>query len=289
MNRIYILAFILLFPIVIFSQIDIPLFSEPAAISQRVGYTDFQITYERPKANKRTIFGGLVPYDQVWRAGAGPCTTISFTTDVFINNKQIKAGKYSLFTIPKKESWTFILNRDTTLYGAYDYSQKLDVVRIESKVSFGNKWRETFNFNFDVVNDIAVVNLSWEDLNVSFNIETKAYENLRKSALAAIASDQPIEEGSYTVAAEYIMHNKVGFGEDYLLIAEQLVDKALKVEKENHYNYYKKREILKLQNNKEEYFQYSNLLIKYLERARPYEGYEESIEQIKLEVKNFDN
>src|SRR5262245_49973165 len=103
-------------------RVDYPSPSPTGSLKQRVGLTDIEITYSRPSAKGRPIMGGLVPYGEVWRTGANGRTTISFSTSVKLNDKEIPAGKYALFTIPGEENWTVILSKDTT-NSPFDYKQ----------------------------------------------------------------------------------------------------------------------------------------------------------------------
>lgn len=267
------------------AQIQVPLFSEPAEINQQIGLTHFKIKYERPKRNDRLIFGGLVPFDKVWRTGSSECTKIYFDQPVTLNDTDIASGCYSLFTIPGKEEWTIILNKDTSLYGAYDYDSKLDVVRFQVPAKTTTQWREAFNINIDVLNDEALISLQWEFLNIEFKIETNTYENILGQANDIITNDYDLEEGEYTLTADYIIHNKSGFGPEYLNIVEQLINKAFKIEGENSYNYRCKRDILKIQNNKAGYTKVSNDHINFLLKNKPYEGYELDVAKIRLDIK----
>ena len=95
-------------------KVDFPSPSPLGTLKQRVGLTDIEINYSRPSAKGRPIFGGLVPYGEVWRTGANGRTTISFSTPVKLNGTDIPAGKYSLFTIPGESEWTIVINKDAT-------------------------------------------------------------------------------------------------------------------------------------------------------------------------------
>jgi len=278
---------LLFYPILFQAQINIPRYSEPATLTQYVGHTQFKIAYERPKKNDRVIYGGLVPYDTIWRTGSSECTTISFDTDVYIDQKNIKAGKYSLFTIPSENEWTIIINTDTTLYGAYGYEQIKDVLRFTVPTQKTDYWSEAFSISIDILDDKAEVNLHWEDVLVSFEIETKTYENLREEIKKTLESNYKLEEGTYANAADFIIHNKSGFGVDYLVLAEKLVNKAFQLESKSSYTYTVKRRILKMQGNKKGYIKFSKEHIKFLEEAKPYEGYEKDIEIIKEELTKF--
>ncbi|HRN26353.1 MAG TPA: DUF2911 domain-containing protein, partial [Ignavibacteriaceae bacterium] len=85
--------------------------SPKAEVMQTVGFTDVRIVYSRPGVKGRTIWGKLVPYDAVWRAGANEATKITFSTDVTIEGKKLKKGAYSFFAIPGKNDWTLIFNK----------------------------------------------------------------------------------------------------------------------------------------------------------------------------------
>src|SRR5690348_4160736 len=110
-------------------RLELPQPSPSSTLKQRVGLTDIEISYSRPSARDRLIFGGLVPYGQVWRTGANARTTISFSTPVKLNGTEIPAGKYALFTIPGESDWTIILNKNTKS-SALSYDASNDVARI---------------------------------------------------------------------------------------------------------------------------------------------------------------
>jgi len=94
-----------------FADIKLPRVSPKATVAQAVGLTDVTITYSRPGVKGRAIWGGLVPYDQVWRTGANEATIVTLSQDVKINGKPLPAGTYSLHTIPGKTTWTIIFNK----------------------------------------------------------------------------------------------------------------------------------------------------------------------------------
>ena len=101
-----------------------PQASQLASVSQRVGLTDIVVNYHRPAVKNRTVWGGIVPYDQVWRAGANENTTISFSTDVMVENNKVAAGMYGLHMIPTKNSWTIIFSKDNAAWGSFFYNEK---------------------------------------------------------------------------------------------------------------------------------------------------------------------
>ncbi|SFR52320.1 Protein of unknown function [Robiginitalea myxolifaciens] len=154
------------------AQHKFPSLSPLGTVTQQVGNTKFSISYERPAVRGRKIFGGLVPWDEVWRTGAGENTTIAFDRDVRINGSQVPAGKYSLFTIPNPDRWTVILNRDTTLYGAYDYDSQKDMIRFEVVPQTTQRYYESMSLDVDVTSNNGIVAISWENTLVAFPVET---------------------------------------------------------------------------------------------------------------------
>ncbi len=113
-------------------KVDFPQASPTATLKQHIGLTDIEITYSRPSVKGRTIYGGIVPYGEVWRTGANASTKISFSTDVKLNGNAVPAGKYSLFTIPGEEEWTIIISKDTNSFGAFGYKPENDLVRFKA-------------------------------------------------------------------------------------------------------------------------------------------------------------
>jgi len=135
--------------------------------------TYLKITYSQPQKNGREIFGKLVPYDQVWRSGANEATEITITNDIVINATTLKAGTYSLFTIPGKEKWTIIFNSDLGLWGSYNYNSKMDVMRFDVPVKSipDNVVYEPFTIRIDQKTDTADLFLLWDNIQISFAIK----------------------------------------------------------------------------------------------------------------------
>ena len=104
--------------------LDLPLQSQGAEISQRIGITDVTINYHRPLVNNRKVWGGLVPYGQVWRAGANLNTTISFSDPVVIEGKPLDKGTYGLHMIPNADEWTIIFSKNSTSWGSFTYDER---------------------------------------------------------------------------------------------------------------------------------------------------------------------
>jgi len=140
--------------------------------SSRYKDSYIKVIYSQPHKLGREIFGKLVPYGEVWRTGANEATEITFTKDIMINSTLMKAGTYSLFTVPEKDNWTIILNSELGLWGSYNYNSKLDVLRFQvSTRSLGEVVYEPFTITIDQRNDKAEINLMWDNVKVSFPIQ----------------------------------------------------------------------------------------------------------------------
>lgn len=133
--------------------------------------TYVKITYSRPQKRGREIFGKLVPYDEVWRTGANEATELTTTRDLIINGTLLPAGSYSIFTIPRPEQWTIIINKDLGLWGAYNYNPKMDVMRFDVKVMTLDTPVETFTIQFEQKNNAADLLMMWDNVKVSIPIQ----------------------------------------------------------------------------------------------------------------------
>jgi hypothetical protein len=128
--------------------------------------------YSRPQLKGRKVYS-LAKKGKVWRTGANECTEITFYKDVKIGGKNIKAGTYSLFTIPGEKEWTLIINSKINQWGAYSYDKDSDVVRATGKVSENNKSVEAFSMKFDKTKKGANLIMGWGTVVVTFPIEFK--------------------------------------------------------------------------------------------------------------------
>lgn len=142
--------------------------SSPLALTQmRYHHTYVKITYSQPQKRGRETFGKLVPYGAVWRTGANEATEITVTGDVMVNDQLLKAGTYSIFTIPQQDRWTIIINADVGLWGSYNYNPRLDVMRFDVPVQRNNVFFEAFTMSFDQKNDLADLLIMWDDVKLS--------------------------------------------------------------------------------------------------------------------------
>src|SRR5213080_1154521 len=195
--------------------------SQKASVMQTIGVTDITITYSRPPVKGRTIFADapqsmearakgeatldnqnerqpgepIVPYNHVWRAGANEATLFQVTDDVLINGQPLKAGSYSLETIPGKEEWTIIFNNDPGQWGAFTYDAKKDALRVKAKSQMASDNQEWLVYSFDpVTENSATVNLRWEKVRVPFTVEVKDVKAAWRAKADALITANPTNE-----------------------------------------------------------------------------------------------
>jgi hypothetical protein len=204
-----------------FGQIELPAPSPTATLSQKVGLTDVTITYSRPSMKKRTVFGDLVPYGKLWRTGANMATKITFGDDVKIGGKELAAGSYALFTIPGKDEWTIIFNKNTNQGGTGNYKESEDALRTTVKPLKIEDKIETFLINLeDVKPNSALIELGWENTIVHIPLEVSIDERI----MASIDEAMTIGPSVYQAAAAY--YHQSGRDLDKAL---EWMDKALEI------------------------------------------------------------
>ncbi|MDB4981767.1 MAG: hypothetical protein JWM82_2519 [Myxococcales bacterium] len=132
-------------------------------VSATVGGKKVTVAYGRPYKKGRVIFGGLVPYDQVWRTGADEATTLTTDGELTIGTLRVPKGTYALFTIPGKSAWTLVVNKTAKQWGAFSYDAKEDVGRVPMKVGARAAPVEQFTIELPPAGDRkAVLELSWD-------------------------------------------------------------------------------------------------------------------------------
>lgn len=182
-----------------------PALSPKGTITQVVGNTTFGVSYERPSVRGRKIFGELVPWNQVWRTGAAYCTKITFDKEVQFGKQMVKAGTYSLFTIPNPDEWTVILNTDTTLYGSYDYDQYKDVCRFQVTPKTSNRFYEALTIDIDVIPNNAHFYISWANTQIDFPVTTSTDALMDEFIKAQILTGKSTLSDDYTSVASHWM------------------------------------------------------------------------------------
>ena len=186
------------------AQTAFPPASSSTTIEQGIGIKKVKLVYQRPNVNNRTIFGGLVPFDQVWRTGANSIPAITFEEDVILAGHKVPAGTYGLFTIPTKGDWTVILSKNVEQWGAYQYNQSEDFLRFQAKSKQLSDKVETFTIAFENVKQTgADLTLVWENTKVSFPIVV----NQSQEIMASIDEAMKSEKKPYFQAAQYYYNN----------------------------------------------------------------------------------
>ncbi|MEO9872517.1 DUF2911 domain-containing protein [Ekhidna sp.] len=141
--------------------------SPPAQVSQEVDGLNITIDYSRPSKRGREIFGGLEDYGKVWRTGANETTWIELSKDVKVEGKALAAGKYGLFTIPGEDEWIIIFNKKWDGWGAYEYKEDEDVLRVSVTPSTTEEVVELFSVDVENSGDVI---LAWDQTKVKFSI-----------------------------------------------------------------------------------------------------------------------
>lgn len=208
--------------------------SPAASVSQTVGLTEIAVTYHRPGVKGREIWGSLVPYDKLWRAGANEATTVNFSDDVTIAGKQVKAGMYAFFVIPRQGEWTVILNSQAKQWGAYSYDSTKDVLRFSVKPeTSANEERLSYSFT-DLTGSSVKLVLRWEKILLPITIELNTDANFAKAIKAALA----LPWQQYNNYAQYCLDSKTSWDKGM-----EAVDKSIAIN-ENVSNLRMKAELL---------------------------------------------
>lgn len=176
MSRRVLLRAFLVLALPVFASAQVPGLIGPdvspaATASQVLGLTEIEVSYHRPAVNGRKVWGGLVPHDQVWRAGADENTTVSFSTPVTVNGTRLEAGTYGLHMIPTTGDWTVIFSTQSKAWGSFSYDQKEDAARVVAKPEAA-PFQERLGFTFDEpTRDTVALALRWEKLRVPVEIK----------------------------------------------------------------------------------------------------------------------
>jgi hypothetical protein len=210
-------------------MLNLPRASQHALVSQRIGITDITINYHRPLANGRQIWGKVVPYGQVWRAGANENTTITFTDPVTIEGQALDKGTYGLHMIPGENQWTVIFSKDSTAWGSFSYKQDEDALRVNVKPQTADAHDAlAYDFN-DVKADSTVVTMSWDKVAVPFKVQVNVNDIVTASIRQQIHGMNQYYWEGWDDAAGYFLANKIN-------LEEALKDEDLSIQAEERYD-----------------------------------------------------
>jgi len=186
------------------AQLLMPQSSSSQTLIQEFGMGKVSVKYSRPNIKGRSISADLAPYGEVWRTGANDATVITFTDAVTLEGSPVAPGEYALFTIPGKDEWTIILNKESKQWGAYSYKQTEDVLRFKVKTVKLKDKVETFTITFnDVTTSTARLDLIWGKIRVPVNITTDSDSKV----MAGIDEAMKGEKKPYYPAAIYYFEN----------------------------------------------------------------------------------
>ena len=226
--------------------LDLPRGSQHAIVTQRIGITDITVNYHRPVVNKRKVWGGVVPYGQVWRAGANENTTIKFSDPVTIEGKPLPKGIYGLHMIPGENEWTVIFSTNSSSWGSFTYNQAEDALRVTVKPQTA-EFHEALTYDFnDVGPDSSTVTLLWEKVAVPFKVGVNTHEIVTQNLHNQLRGLVQYSWDGWDDAANYLLQEKVDLDE-----ALKYSDKSIQNE-ERYDNFMTKSRILEALNRKEE-------------------------------------
>ena len=213
---------------------ELPQPSPTSTVDQRIGLTDFSITYSRPATRGRAIFGDLVPYNEIWRTGANACVKFNASTDFTLNGDAVPAGEYALFTIPGEQEWTIILSSQTNLWGNTGYTQESDVLRTTVPATTGD-FDESFTMSFKALSTTGgELVLEWATTEVSVNLGVDSDGESGKNVAKALSD----AKRAYRNAANYYS----GQGDHEKALAT--IETALQLDPEYWYTNWVKAKIL---------------------------------------------
>jgi tetratricopeptide (TPR) repeat protein len=226
--------------------LDLPDQSQRAEVSQKIGITNITIKYHRPLVNDRKIWGGLVPYGQVWRAGANFNTMISFTDPVTIEGQPLAAGTYGLHMIPNADEWTIIFSKNSTSWGSFTYDQAEDALRVNVKPTTA-EMHNALTYDFDQLTpNSAVVELEWEKVAVPFKVAVDVHSTVQASLKKQLRNLSQYSWMSWDDAANYLLAEKVALDD-----ALSYANKSIQTE-DRYDNEMTKANVLKALNRNDE-------------------------------------
>ncbi len=227
-------------------MLDLPRQSQHARVMQRIGITDITVNYHRPLANGRQIWGKVVPYGQVWRAGANENTTITFSDPVTIEGQALDKGTYGLHMIPGQDQWTVIFSKNSTSWGSFTYKQEEDALRVNVKPQAAEA-HDALAYDFDDVKaDSAVVTMRWDKVAVPFKVAVNVNDLVTASIHRQLHGLNQYYWEGWDDAAGYFLANKMN-------LEEALKDEDQSIQSEERYdNLLNKSKILEAMGRKQD-------------------------------------
>ncbi|RSK49854.1 DUF2911 domain-containing protein [Hymenobacter rigui] len=190
-------------------QLPLPQASPRAVVSQTFGLTEATVEYHAPAVRGRNVWGTLVPFEQVWRAGANENTLIRFSTPVLLREQLVPAGQYSFYVLPHQDrDWELILNRVTTHWGSEGYDQRDDIIRVPVMPETAPFHENLLYWFSDVKTTGAHLNLTWEKRTLILPIETEVHKQVL-AGIEQVLQQQPNDWQLLAQAADYLVQNNI--------------------------------------------------------------------------------
>lgn len=203
-----------------------PELSQAASVSQQIGLTTINVTYHSPLTKGRKIWGDIVPYGEVWRAGANENTTISFSSDVEVEGKALAAGTYGLHMIPTEKDWTIIFSKNNYAWGSFFYQEKDDALRVQVSPESATD-QDWLSYAFAHPKDQSVtLQLHWEKLIVPIRIDVDVPEVVYQSMKKELSNINGFFWQGHNQAAAYCIQKNI-----HLDDAEKWINKSIGIQK----------------------------------------------------------
>lgn len=255
-------------------EVRLPWESPAARVALMIGTTDVEIVYYRPGVKGRQVWGGLVPYGEVWRLGANEATRISFADPVKLDGHEVPAGTYSLFAIPGEDKWTLILNKKAHQWGAYFHKPEEDLLRFDVQPRPGEP-AEWMSFSITPASESsAVVEMAWDKIRVPFTVSVDV-DGIVWAGIEKALAGEPTAD-AYLAAARYAQRKGTRLDD-----AMVWLDKSLAL-KEGFWAHETKAILLQGQGKQEEALRHLDRAME-LARGRAPQAYIDGLEKIKAE------
>ena len=191
-----------------------PRVSQKAVAYQVIGLSKVKVVYSRPAVKDREVWGKLVPYNAPWRAGANENTTITFSSDVKIEGKELAAGTYGLHMIPTETDWEIAFSTNSKAWGSFSYNPDQDALKVKVTPTKSDHHYELLTYTFDEVGaDYAVCALQWADKKVPFKVEVNTHEVVLASLRDELQTQAGFTWMGWNEAANYCLQNDINHKE----------------------------------------------------------------------------
>ena len=259
-------------------RLNLPAKSPKSSITQDFALSEVSVDYSRPSKRDRKVIGGkVVPFGKLWRTGANASTKVTFGDDVTIDGKELKAGTYSLYTIPEQNQWTVIFNKNLDLWGKNGYKQEEDALRVVAKSEKLSNVVETFTIQFSSTESNSMnMDLMWENTKVSVRIVTEIESKIMKNIESTMSKDKR----PYYQAASYYYENKKD-----LKLALTWANKALEINPKAYWTALLKAKIQKEMGDNTGAAKTAEMAVK-LAKEGENEGYAKRAQDVLMKLQN---